>query len=132
MPSSTVKSPLAAVLERAKESQQGTAKAAAEATEPAGDAAPRAPAKRRQTPRNRPAPPKRRASKPAKPPRTGRPATGKRSDPEFASTSVWLRRTTLLDVDIELRRDRLENPELGDRSDLVEQLLLNWLKRRGK
>jgi len=60
----------------------------------------------------------------------GRPAAGKRSDPEFLQVTAWLRADTLLEVDLELRRHRERDGK--DRSDLLEELLEKWLASRSR
>lgn len=53
----------------------------------------------------------------------GRPATGKRSDPEWSRYTVLLRRTTHKQV-----FRRLQDLETGqDLSELVDELLTKWL-----
>lgn len=53
----------------------------------------------------------------------GRPATGKRSDPDFEQVTVYLRRQTHL----EIKRALLGRADRLDFSDLVETLLQDWL-----
>ena len=59
-------------------------------------------------------------------PKRGRPATGRRSDPDYAQHSIWLpialyRRTVIkLGVD--------ENGKRREFSGLVEQLLKDWVR----
>jgi hypothetical protein len=53
----------------------------------------------------------------------GRPATGKRSDPNFEQVTVYLRRQTHLDI----KRALLGRDDRLDFSDLVEELLQEWL-----
>ncbi len=132
MPSSTPDSDLSAILRRANEAQAGPVPEAKERpagkTSRAASAAPAARAARSKPERK---PRKRRAKTPAPARgRVGRPATGKRSDPDFAQATVWLNKTTLAEVDIALRRARLADENLGDRSDLIERLLTRWLKRK--
>lgn len=57
------------------------------------------------------------------PRRVGRP-NAKRSDPEFVQTTAYIRKETHRDVKIALLH------ESGDRdfSELIEELLVNWLK----
>lgn len=54
----------------------------------------------------------------------GRPATGKRSDPDFEQVSLYLRRDTHRDVQIALLREGRKQ----DVSELVESLLAEWLR----
>lgn len=58
--------------------------------------------------------------------RRGRPATGKRSDPEFDQTTAYIRKDTYKAVKIAL----IQAGEDMDYSDLVEDLLSAWLKTR--
>lgn len=58
--------------------------------------------------------------------RRGRPATGKRNDPEFDQTTAYVRKDTYRAVRIAL----IEEGEDLDYSELVEELLAKWLKSR--
>lgn len=59
-------------------------------------------------------------------PKIGRPKTGKRSNPEYRQVSAWIRIATYQKV-----TDRLFLKEnRREFSDLVETLLVDWLKRR--
>ena len=60
------------------------------------------------------------------PKRRGRPATGKRNDPEFDQTTAYVRKDTYKAVRIAL----IEDGEERDYSELVEELLSKWLKSR--
>ena len=62
----------------------------------------------------------------AVPAKVGRPATGKRSNPDYRQVSAWVRRDTYKRVTDRLyvREDRREF------SDLVQALLEAWLKQR--
>lgn len=55
----------------------------------------------------------------------GRPATGKRSDPDYETTTVFLRRATKTAAAKLLIDDR-DN----DLSDVLEKLLSGWVKRQ--
>lgn len=55
----------------------------------------------------------------------GRPS-GKRSDPAFVQTTAYIRAETYKDVRIAL----LQEDEARDYSELVEELLSDWLKKR--
>lgn len=57
----------------------------------------------------------------------GRPATGKRSDPDFESTTVFLRRATKTAAAKLLLDDRGQ-----DLSDVLEKLLSGWVERKTK
>lgn len=57
------------------------------------------------------------------PGRIGRPATGKRSNPDFEQTSLYLRKETHHAVKVALLQAR----DGRDVSDLVEELLIKWL-----
>lgn len=56
--------------------------------------------------------------------RAGRPANGKRSNPEYAQFGLRLKRTTQFDATTRLRERR----EYADFSELVEALVARWLK----
>lgn len=60
------------------------------------------------------------------PKRRGRPATGKRNDPEFDQTTAYVRKDTYKAVRIAL----IQEGEERDYSELVEELLREWLKSR--
>jgi hypothetical protein len=55
----------------------------------------------------------------------GRPA-GKRTDPAFVQVTAYIRKDTHRDVKIELLREGKGR----EFSELIEQLLSDWLKRR--
>jgi hypothetical protein len=80
-----------------------------------------------------PAPPK--STPPVTPPSTpepkrrGRPATGKRSDPNWIGRTYYIRKETDLDVEDELLRLKRQGIEL-DKSELVEELLKAWVRWR--
>jgi hypothetical protein len=59
----------------------------------------------------------------------GRPTTGKRSNPEYRQTSLWLRCNTLAETISALVLSDGTRYEL---SELVERLLQAWLKRGAK
>lgn len=59
----------------------------------------------------------------------GRPATGKRSDPDWIGRTYYIRRETDLDVEAELLQLKRQGHEL-DKSELVDSLLSAWLKWR--
>lgn len=61
------------------------------------------------------------------PGRIGRPATGKRSNPDFEQTSLYLRIETHHAVKVALLQAR----DGRDVSDLVEELLCEWLTKHG-
>lgn len=60
------------------------------------------------------------------PKRRGRPATGKRNDPDYDQTTAYVRKDTYKAVRIAL----IEEGEERDYSVLVEELLAQWLKSR--
>lgn len=60
-------------------------------------------------------------------PRRGRPS-GKRSDPDFVGFTTYIRRQTHRGV----KRALLDEPEEREMSELVEELLANWLKSKPK
>ncbi len=63
------------------------------------------------------------------PKRRGRPATGKRSDPNWIGRTYYIRKETDLDVEDELLQLKRQGIEL-DKSELVEELLNAWVKWR--
>jgi len=63
------------------------------------------------------------------PKRRGRPATGKRSDPNWIGRTYYIRKKTDLDVEDELLQLKRQGIEL-DKSELVEELLNAWVKWR--
>jgi len=60
------------------------------------------------------------------PKRRGRPATGKRNNPDYDQTTAYVRKDTYKSVRIAL----IEEGEERDYSELVEELLAKWLKSR--
>lgn len=62
-------------------------------------------------------------------PKRGRPATGKRSDPNWLGRTYYIRRDTDLDVETELLQLKRQGVEL-DKSELVDSLLSAWIKWR--
>ncbi len=60
------------------------------------------------------------------PKRRGRPATGKRNNPDYDQTTAYVRKDTYKAVRIAL----IEEGEERDYSELVEELLAKWLKLR--
>jgi hypothetical protein len=60
------------------------------------------------------------------PKRRGRPATGKRNNPDYDQTTAYVRKDTYKAVRIAL----IEEGEERDYSELVEELLAKWLKSR--
>ena len=63
------------------------------------------------------------------PKKRGRPATGKRSDPNWAGRTYYIRKETDLDVEGELLQLKRQGIEL-DKSELVDALLDAWVKWR--
>lgn len=63
------------------------------------------------------------------PKRRGRPATGKRSDPNWIGRTYYIRKETDLDVEDELLQLKRQGIEI-DKSELVEELLNAWVKWR--
>ena len=59
----------------------------------------------------------------------GRPATGKRSNPDWIGRTYYIRKDTDLDVESELLKLKREGVEL-DKSELVDFLLGEWVKNR--
>lgn len=61
--------------------------------------------------------------------RRGRPATGKRSDPNWIGRTYYIRKETDLNIEDELLQLKRQGIEL-DKSELVEELLNAWVKWR--
>ena len=61
--------------------------------------------------------------------RRGRPATGKRSDPNWIGRTYYIRKETDLDVEDELLQLKRQGIEIY-KSELVEELLTAWVKWR--
>lgn len=59
----------------------------------------------------------------------GRPATGKRSDPDWIGRTFYVKKETDLDVEDELLKLKRQGIEL-DKSELVDLLLAAWVKWR--
>jgi len=59
----------------------------------------------------------------------GRPRTGKRSNPDFQLKALQLRKETCMRVDLALMEEKLKGNS-RDFSELVEDLLTEWLKKR--
>ena len=59
----------------------------------------------------------------------GRPATGKRSNPDWIGRTYYIRKETDLDVESELLKLKREGVEV-DKSELVDFLLGEWVKSR--
>lgn len=77
-------------------------------------------------------PPAATSNQPAEPQisrKRGRPATGKRSDPEWIGRTYYIRRDTDLDVEDELLHLKRQGIDL-DKSELVDSLLVAWAKWR--
>jgi len=60
----------------------------------------------------------------------GRPATGKRSNPEYKLYAHYLQKRTLREVTARLAALHAENDQPPDLSDLMQELLEGWLKRQ--
>lgn len=54
----------------------------------------------------------------------GRPATGKRSNPDYEQVSIYIRKDTHSAAKIKLLKDR----DPRDLSEVVEELLADWLE----
>lgn len=65
----------------------------------------------------------------SEPKRRGRPATGKRSDPNWIGRTYYVRKSTDLDVEDELLQLKRQGVEV-DKSELVDALLAAWVKWR--
>ena len=62
----------------------------------------------------------------------GRPATGKRSDPEWIGRTYYVKEDTDINVEMELAMLRRQGVDM-DKSELVDSLLDVWVKwRKGK
>ncbi len=59
----------------------------------------------------------------------GRPATGKRSDPDWIGRTYYIRKETDLDIEGELLQLKRKGVDL-DKSELVDSLLTAWVKWR--
>ena len=59
----------------------------------------------------------------------GRPATGKRSDPDWIGRTYYIRRETDLDIEGELLQLKRNGIEI-DKSELVDALLAAWVQWR--
>lgn len=59
----------------------------------------------------------------------GRPRTGKRSNPDYRNTTVYIDKNLHADIDEWLRRQRREGESDKDFSDLVQELLEQWAKK---
>jgi hypothetical protein len=63
------------------------------------------------------------------PKKRGRPATGKRSNPNYRQTLLWLRRDTLSAT---MKRLVTQEGKRFEMSDLIQALLERWLSSGGK
>ncbi|ANV88868.1 hypothetical protein [Picosynechococcus sp. PCC 7117] len=82
--------------------------------------------------KSEPEPPKKKTTPKAKnkelqPGKRGRPAIGKRSDPDWVGRTYYIRKETDLDVQSELLKLKRQSIEL-DKSELVDFLLGEWVK----
>lgn len=62
-------------------------------------------------------------------PKRGRPATGKRSNPEWVGRTYYIQRKTDLDIEGELFQLKRQGIEI-DKSELVDHLLSAWAECR--
>ena len=62
-------------------------------------------------------------------PKRGRPATGKRSNPEWVGRTYYIQRKTDLDIEGELFQLKRQGIEI-DKSELVDRLLSAWAECR--
>jgi hypothetical protein len=60
----------------------------------------------------------------------GRPATGKRSNPEYKLYAHYLKKRTLREVNARLMALHPDSDQQPDMSDLLQQLLEEWLERQ--
>lgn len=65
----------------------------------------------------------------SEPKKRGRPATGKRSDPDWVGRTYYIRKETGLDVEAQLLELKRQGIEI-DKSELVDGLLAAWVKWR--
>ena len=54
----------------------------------------------------------------------------KRQDPDYFQVGFWLTRETSASLDMELAMSKKTGESLGDRSDIVEKLLREWIASR--
>lgn len=64
-----------------------------------------------------------------RPPKRGRPATGKRSNPDWVGRTYYIKRKTDLEIEGELFQLKRQGIEL-DKSELVDNLLSAWAECR--
>jgi hypothetical protein len=69
------------------------------------------------------------SASPSEPNKRGRPATGKRSDPDWIGRTYYIRKDTDLDAEGELYALKRQGIDL-DKSELVNSLLAAWVKWR--
>ena len=60
---------------------------------------------------------------------TGRPPTGKRSDPKYVNRSFFIKEETDLDAEAELFKLKRQGVRV-DKSELVDQCLRAWIRYR--
>jgi hypothetical protein len=86
---------------------------------------------RAQPPKNKPPSPQPRPQEKDQPEekKRGRPATGKRSNPDWIGRTYYIRKDTDLDIESELLKLKRQGIEL-DKSELVDFLLSAWVKWR--
>lgn len=66
----------------------------------------------------------------AEPPRTGRPANGKKSDPNYRQVTAYIRKELYEDVTFALHQDSRGQPKRKEFSELVDELLERWRQER--
>lgn len=79
------------------------------------------------TPEVTPEPRVKKSTPPKSKPKRGRPATGKRSDPDWIGRTYYIQKETDLDVQDALLKLKREGQEV-DKSELVDFLLGEWVK----
>lgn len=62
----------------------------------------------------------------------GRPRTGKRSNEEYVMTTIYIRAETRDEAENTLRKQRRRTKLRRDFSDLVEELVMNWVKQQSE
>jgi hypothetical protein len=66
----------------------------------------------------------------AQPPRAGRPANGKKSDPNYRQVTAYIRKELYEDVTFALHQDSRGQPKRKEFSELVDELLERWRQER--
>jgi len=64
------------------------------------------------------------------PQRTGRPANGKKSDPNYRQVTAYIRKDLYEDITFALHQDSRGQPKRKEFSELVDELLERWRQER--